>query len=159
MSKHVYAEFERCIRCQGCEVACQREHSGHGNVNVVLVQDRFAVPIACRHCDPAPCALACPNDALEGDGIEVKLDAEKCTGCKLCLLACPFGAMGFNSISKKAAKCDLCAARRTAGKKPACVLTCPCRALEFDHYETYSSLRRQRVLTMMIGEKPLERKV
>ena len=156
MSRYIYTEFQRCIQCQGCEVACQREHDGQANVNVVVIENRFAVPIACRHCYQAACALVCPNDALESNGEEVIFNPEKCTGCKLCLLACPFGAMGFNSTAKVAAKCDLCEVRRSNGGEPACVVTCPSRALEYDDYHNHSSLKRRRSLSFMGGQPPLK---
>ena len=144
MNKLVYANFERCIRCQGCEVACQREHDGQSNMHVVLVEDRFAVPLNCRHCNPAPCAAACPVEAISTDEEEVKLDPAKCTGCALCLLACPFGVIVFNELTHIATKCDLCAARRAIGHEPACALTCPSCALNYDTYVNYTanSLRR-----------------
>ena len=156
MNKHIYTEFRRCIQCQGCEIACQREHNGQSNLNVVAVEDHFAVPIACRHCDPAPCSLVCPHDALKSNGVEVKFDPEKCTGCKLCIIACPFGAMGFNSTDSVAAKCDLCENRRSNGEEPACVVTCPSRALEYDIYQKHGSLKRRRSLAFLAGQPPLK---
>lgn len=156
MKGYIYAEFRRCVQCQGCEVACQREHDGQSNMNVVLVNDRFAVPIACQHCDPAPCLLVCPNEALSSDGVEVKLDQEKCTGCRLCTIACPFGAMGFNAKTLKAAKCDLCEHRRANGKDPACVTTCPSQALNYDLFEKYGSVKRRRAITSLAGQPPLK---
>ena len=134
MKKQIYATYERCINCKGCEVACQREHNGTSFISVVPVEDRFAVPMACRHCDPAPCAIACPTRALSFSGGRVKLEPEKCTGCTLCLFACPFGMMDFDPESKKAANCDLCAGRQAEGRDPACILTCPSSALHYGDY-------------------------
>ena len=154
MSKQVYAHFERCIGCQGCEVACQREHDGQSNMHVVVVGERFAVPLNCRHCNPAPCAAACPVDAINYTAGEVYLDPDKCTGCALCLLACPFGVMVFNEASQKASKCDLCAARRAAGHEPACALTCPSWALNYDSYEKYTDNSKRRIVTAQRSANP-----
>jgi len=125
-------------------------------MNVVGVEHRFSVPIACQHCDPAPCLLVCPNDALSSTGEEVKLDKEKCSGCRLCLIACPIGVMGFNSKTSVAAKCDLCEKRRSNGKEPACVVTCPTQALAYDLFESYGSLKRRRALSSLAGQPPLK---
>lgn len=154
MSKYIYAEFKRCIQCQACEVACRREHDGQSNVNIVVVQDRFSVPIACRHCYTPSCSIVCPHDALKSDGAQVKFDPDKCTGCRLCELACPFGAMGFNSISLKAAKCDLCEKRRSNGREPACYMTCPSRALEYDIYQSHGALKKRRAVALRAGQPP-----
>lgn len=47
--------------------------------------------LVCRHCEDAGCVSSCPHDALK----KVEEDLERsnflCTGCKTCILACPFG--------------------------------------------------------------------
>jgi formate dehydrogenase iron-sulfur subunit len=136
MSASIYAHAERCMDCHACEVACQRVH-GVSNVWVVGVQDRFAVPLLCRHCDPAPCVAVCYAGALiAGDGF-VTLDAGRCTGCGLCLAACPFGVMGRTADERAVHKCDLCAGRQDAGLEPVCALTCPAGALSHEAYEAF----------------------
>ncbi len=155
MSDLIYADFERCTACRGCEVACQREHGGLSHVHVTLVEDRFAVPLACRHCDPAPCVAACPPQALTANGDGVALDAAKCTGCTLCLFACPFGVMGFSAEGKVAAKCDLCAGRRADGRDPACILTCPSGALHYGPYADYTATARRRAAAEVVRAQPV----
>ena len=159
MNKQIYADFERCINCSGCEVACQRENEGQRLINVILVANQFAVPLTCRHCDPAPCAIACPTQALSFEGGEITLDSEKCTGCTLCLFACPFGMMDFNSETKLAANCDLCARRRADGHDPACILTCPSNALYYGDYEGYTVNARRRASVEILRAQPLKRGV
>jgi formate dehydrogenase iron-sulfur subunit len=159
MKKQIYADFERCMNCAGCEVACQRENEGLSFINVILVANRFAVPLTCRHCDPAPCAMACPTQALSFNGGGVTLDSEKCTGCTLCMFACPFGMMDFNSETKLAANCDLCAKRRADGHDPACIITCPSNALYYGDYESYSSNARRRASAKILRAQPLKRGV
>ena len=157
MKKQIYVDFERCTHCQGCEVACQREKGGLNYINVMLVADRFAVPLTCRHCKPAPCALACPTEALSLNNNEVTLDKDKCTGCTLCLFACPFGMMKFDGENKLALNCDLCASRRAEGHTPACVLTCPSSALQYDDYGSYTNRERRRISTGILRAQPLKR--
>ncbi|UCF92838.1 MAG: 4Fe-4S binding protein [Desulfobacterales bacterium] len=157
MNRQLYANFERCIHCHGCEVACQREHAGLSFIKVVLIEDRFAVPLVCRHCHPAPCAMACPAQALTSSGEGLMLDPAKCTGCTLCLFACPFGAMEFNTESKVAAHCDLCARRQAESRDPACILTCPSSALHCGDYASYTSQARQRISSELLRAQPLKR--
>jgi len=157
MKKQIYANFERCIDCHGCEVACQRENGGLNYISVMLVADRFAVPLTCRHCNPAPCAMACPTRALSLNGDEVTLDKDKCTGCTLCLYACPFGMMKFDTESKLALNCDMCAGRRADGYAPACVLTCPSSALQYGDYASYTSHERRRISAGILRAQPLKR--
>lgn len=47
--------------------------------------------VFCRHCEDAPCVLACPWDALKKVGDDLKRSNFLCTGCRSCLIGCPFG--------------------------------------------------------------------
>ena len=56
----------------------------------------------------------------------VHVDHEKCVGCWMCIMVCPFGAIQRGTVEKKvASKCDLCVDREI----PACVENCPNEAL------------------------------
>lgn len=155
MSKLIYADLNRCIDCRACEVACQREHNDLSNMSVVLVEDRFAVPLSCRHCEQAPCLMACYTEALipteEGT---ISFDAAKCTGCGLCIFACPFGVIGFDWSGKVIHNCDLCAERLAEGKPPACVITCPTQALSYGEYEAFTQETKRRAALAMVRAMP-----
>jgi len=47
--------------------------------------------VICRHCEDAGCVTSCPQDALKKEGEDLKRSNYLCTGCKTCILACPFG--------------------------------------------------------------------
>jgi formate dehydrogenase iron-sulfur subunit len=155
MSKLIYADLNRCIDCKACEVACQREHNDLPNMSVVLVEDRFAVPLSCRHCEKAPCVTACYTEALipAEDGT-ISFDAAKCTGCGLCIFACPFGVIGFDWSGKVIHNCDLCAKRLVEGKPPACVITCPTQALSYIEYEAFTQEAKRRAALAMVRAMP-----
>lgn len=144
MDKKLYLRFERCLDCKGCEVACARENQGRSLIRVVPVGGRFGIPLTCRHCNPAPCALVCPEEAIRIQGDAVRLEPERCTGCSLCVVACPFGVMMFDPATSKAAHCHQCASRQVDGLAPACALTCPSSALLFGSYSGFAGAMRSR---------------
>jgi Fe-S-cluster-containing dehydrogenase component len=139
----VYVDPDKCIECYACEVACKQEHGlpiGPRLIRVVRVErlgsgrvERISAPIACAHCSEAACIQACPSRALSrwvGTGA-VLVNRGRCIGCRMCLIACPFGAPQFEDEGKMV-KCDLCPDRLVRNEKPACVSACPSGALKFE---------------------------
>lgn len=133
MHKFIEVNLEKCTACRLCEFACSTHHFGEVNpsrarikVNIVS-KDFFYYPVVCRQCGKAPCVDACPGEALlrNAETGAIELDREACIGCRMCVKACPFGAMGFDKTEKLADKCDLCAG------DPQCVQHCFYGALEF----------------------------
>ena len=124
---------ERCTGCRQCELACAWVQTGTFQptrsvirVHVFDEQASFA-PYTCFQCTEAWCMHACPVNAIDVDeqtGAKIVLD-EACVGCKLCVIACPFGTVFFEKESEKASKCDLCAG------DPACAHACPTGAIRF----------------------------
>lgn len=117
-----------CMGCHACEVACKQEHGlGVGPRLVRVIEDApDFTPIYCHHCADAPCAKACPVEAIHRNGRGIVLiDNDLCIGCKACVEACPFGAMQFDDDRDIAVKCDMCLARQAEGKGPACAAVCP----------------------------------
>ena len=117
-----------CMGCHACEVACKQEHAlgvGPRLIKVIENSPDF-VPVYCHHCAKAPCAEACPVNAISrnNEGI-VLIDQDACIGCRDCIEACPFGAMQFDEQNEIAVKCDLCIKRLAENKQPACISVCP----------------------------------
>jgi anaerobic carbon-monoxide dehydrogenase iron sulfur subunit len=166
--KVVYPREQWCIACNLCEVACMTEHSISRDPLKMYLTEKprplsrtkveylppVAVSIMCRHCAEAECVEACKNGTLTRDEKtgRVELDQDKCLGCWMCIMACPYGAISQFTLLEKATeeantdrgrssltgftkneravanKCDLCPER----EMPACVAVCPNRALVFE---------------------------
>lgn len=136
MSKGIYIDSARCIYCRACEVACEREHDGHSFMLVILFDERYSIPMNCRHCEKPLCVVVCPTKALTKMKLgAVILEGTKCIGCQLCGIVCPFGIIALDITSKVVRKCDLCQGRLTEDKVPACVATCPAQALIYDEFD------------------------
>jgi carbon-monoxide dehydrogenase iron sulfur subunit len=59
----------------------------------------------------------------------VLCNEEKCVGCWMCIMVCPFGVIKRDLESNKvASKCDLCLGE----EMPVCVQNCPNEALTFE---------------------------
>jgi nitrate reductase beta subunit len=71
----------------------------------------------------------------------VIIDPSRCTGCRNCVAACPYGAIYFNEAMNLAQKCTLCVHLLDRGwKEPRCVDVCPTGALTFGEEEDLKDL-------------------
>lgn len=135
--KMILAYPQKCVACHLCEGACSFRHEGvFQPVNSRIwvhdfVGEAVYVPVACFHCADAPCMVNCPTYAISRDPAsgQVTVNEERCIGCKMCLLACPFSVMGFHSGKNVAQNCDLCKG------DPQCVKVCTYGALEYAEVE------------------------
>ena len=136
-------DLERCIGCKSCEAACKQEHGlgpGEYRNKVVWLGDASGaaldfLTVTCQHCERPACLRACPVNpkAIVKDPVTgvVSVVEDRCTGCGECVVACPYGAMGYDRLDHHAVKCDLCTDRRAAGGTPACASVCPGHAITF----------------------------
>ena len=141
-------DLERCIGCHTCTMACKSENGiEQGSwMNVITIGGdgmdtaggRFPnltmhyEPKPCMHCAQAPCIDACPLGAIyrRDDGIVI-LDRDKCDGCEICISACPYDVLLFDSETNLVGKCSLCSHRVDQGLEPFCVISCETEALHF----------------------------
>ena len=182
-------DLDRCLACQACVIACKMENNVPASTPEAFRGGRMVFrtrvvplgrngkypspqvdiyPVLCNQCDNPPCVAACPTGATfkREDGI-VLIDWEKCTGCRYCMAACPYGARSlmqteepqeyhnpnaippgnvrFRPPSGKVDKCTFCAHLVDQGLEPACVAACPAEARVFgDRDDPTSQVSRLR---------------
>ncbi len=153
VNQFVITNPDMCIACNACMKACVKHAYIRGKLAKtrldVLTLESGKMPNQCRQCDDAPCANVCPTGALHITNSCVDLCEEICIGCKLCTIACPYGAIHIdaefppsildeverhleagciNGLKSIAIKCDMCNGIESG---PACVSICPTGALVF----------------------------
>jgi Fe-S-cluster-containing hydrogenase component 2 len=138
MPKLIIIDQNACTGCRQCELVCSVKHTGTADparARISLIKweaDGFYLPMLCQQCLEPACAAVCPKNALTRDSEtdRVVINRDLCIGCKMCVMACPFGAMGVDTKEGKVIKCDLC------GGEPTCVAFCEAGALKFVDAET-----------------------
>lgn len=84
-------------------------------------------PMSCRHCDNAACVSACMTGCIKKDKLtgQVLLDRNKCVGCWMCVMVCPYGAIRADLKTRIPVRCDMCKDL----DMPQCVKSCPTGAI------------------------------
>jgi Fe-S-cluster-containing dehydrogenase component len=164
-------DLKTCMACAACIVACKVENNveeNHSRCRVTqLISGEFPsltlelFSERCNQCADAPCVTNCPTGASHyADGGTVLVTEAKCTGCKACIAACPYDARFINEKGY-AEKCTFCVQRVRKGLQPACVSTCPSRAMIFGDLDDPATelskllaLRPHRALSPEAGTRP-----
>jgi len=155
--KEVFINIERCTACKSCEIACAVEHSSSKDIYAAIFEKpvprkrvhvekaySFSYPSKCMHCADAVCITACPTGAMHRDEEmdSVMVNEDRCMGCWMCAMVCPFGAISMGTERGVSVKCDFCKSRLKEGKEPACVEACPTNAMTFGEAEDISKEKR-----------------
>lgn len=172
----VLVDLTACVGCRTCEAACaeanglpepdwsdefsyEEERSATESQWSVVNRHETSrgevfVKRQCMHCAQPACTAACLTKALlktpEGPVI---WRADKCMGCRFCMISCPFDVpkFEFHSAVPRIQKCRMCWERLTeggieAGALPACVENCPAGALTFGKRSELLRIARQRIV-------------
>ena len=130
MEHRFIVDAEVCGGCKLCELMCSFVHEGsfsYTRSKIRVKRDDATgvdIPSVCHHCVSPPCLDSCPEGAivdLGEKGVQILMD--KCTGCLLCLKACPYNAFTVDADGKPT-KCNLCEG------KPECIVICPTQAIQ-----------------------------
>ena len=152
----ILVDATSCAGCRTCEESCAKAHglpvpdiddySVFEHLRETSTTQRTVVNChrhnareqfvkrQCMHCSQPACAAACPTQAMEKTKTgPVVWHADRCMGCRYCMISCPFDVpkFQFDSPTPLIIKCDQCWDRQQEGKRPACVETCPEEALTF----------------------------
>ncbi len=166
-------DLRKCYGCHSCSIACKSEFNVPLGVWRSWVKaidkgtypnvKRSFLPRLCNHCKKPPCVSVCPTQASYRDEEKglVDIREERCIGCKMCIIACPYDARFTHPTKKVANKCDFCIHRVEKGIVPSCVNTCPSNARIFgDLNDPNSEVRKLvdannvQVLKPALGTEP-----
>ncbi|UFS70391.1 4Fe-4S dicluster domain-containing protein [Geomonas sp. RF6] len=155
-NKAFLIDTTKCTGCRGCQVACKQWNQLPGEKTTFFTGDAYQNPPAmsehtftrirfrdytakgeqrfaffkemCMHCNEPACASVCPVGAFQKskEG-PVVYNAERCIGCRFCMVACPFGVPKYQWSKglPLVRKCTGCYSRIKEGMKPACATACP----------------------------------
>lgn len=157
----ILVDTTRCVGCRACQIACKKKNNlppdpmplpANRTFPEALSATTFSLidfrtvggdeqhpviqPVKrqCMHCLEPACVSVCPVGAMQKTARgPVVYDADKCMGCRYCMVACPFNVPKFEWQSANPAirKCQMCADLVEKGEPPACVQACPAQALTF----------------------------
>ena len=119
------AQDELCAGCKLCQLTCSLSQFKENNPKKTAIKvwsehfknGHYHVT-TCNQC--GICADTCPVGAISMVGHAYRIDSDLCTGCLLCVEACPQQAMFTHPEVATPIKCVLC---------QECVAICPTKAL------------------------------
>ncbi len=188
-------DIKRCIGCHTCAIACKSGNNlpddvwwnrvlTHGGKTMDTPHGEFPnlqmqyMTLSCQHCENPSCVKACPTGATykREDGV-VMQDYDKCIGCRMCIMACPYtvirtynekepeyyldfpvGDAGVPVQQKgTVSKCTFCFHKLEKGLEPNCIEVCPAKARFFGDAEDpdseVSKLLKTRKYTQLLVDK------
>jgi formate dehydrogenase iron-sulfur subunit len=147
-------DLTRCTGCRSCSRAClstnrlpvtdadldpnldNKEIASFRKWSVVNRQGTVPVKRQCMHCLEPACVSVCPVGALsQTETGPVLYRADRCIGCRYCMMACPFDVPKFewnSGLTPVIGKCQFCFKEKILKDEiPGCVAACPTGALKF----------------------------
>jgi len=151
-------DYELCINCRACEVACKEENGiikgadkhrlwievqkTGGDFYALSQNSEEFLPKQCNQCENAFCETVCPVDAIyHNDKGIIITDPDICILCMKCIEACPYHARYVDEERKFVDKCIFCADTRLSRGETttACQITCPAKLRYFGDIDDENS--------------------
>ena len=141
MLKVLKIDYSKCHGCGICETVCKlnndmKLHRSKAKIKSISIElEGWGLPKVCMQCQDPACMSVCPNNAIYRDDLlnRVMVDSDRCIGCRLCVMTCPFGAPQFDDDSGQIVKCDLCEG------DPLCAKYCMYDALQYVEADSITS--------------------
>jgi formate dehydrogenase iron-sulfur subunit len=155
--KGILIDVSKCIGCGACREACRVQNNLPETDDKELSSRTFTVLKTagelnyrrlCMHCLDPTCASVCPVGAFRKTAAgPVIYAAERCMGCRYCMVACPFGVPRYewDKPLPLVRKCTMCSDRVLAGGVTACSEACPTAATLFGDRDTLIKEARARI--------------
>lgn len=133
--KRLLVDLDVCSHCDECGMLCSYiQHPANNGITNLRELAHFA--IVCRRCDDAPCVASCPWEALEMQPFNMlKRYMMRCTSCKSCSRACPFGVIYPETIPFVTSRCDYCLGRLKENELPICLESCTHGGIKYGEFE------------------------
>jgi len=165
-------DYQNCINCKACEVACKEQNGvqlGADKQRIWVGQTEKSIfglpfvnyyPSQCNHCLDAPCVDVCPTGASHfAEGGLVLVDQDKCILCKGCMEACPYDARFVDDKAVAVDKCTFCYDTRISKGETttACQATCPTKVrlfgdLDDENSEIVALLKKRKFFVLKESE-------
>jgi formate dehydrogenase iron-sulfur subunit len=162
MSKAILFDGTQCVGCLECEAACAKQNGLPYDETIAKVKQTSATKLTyvaerpgekymrrlCMHCEDPTCVSVCPVEALQkSKNGPVTYDANKCMGCRYCMVACPFNMPKYEwtKAIPTVQKCIMCGDRVAAGLQTACAEACPTGATLFGERDQLLSEAHRRI--------------
>lgn len=110
---------EECDGCNECIESCSNVN-GESGIFLHKMTKGYQT-IVCQQCINPSCIKGCFRDAIYREDGVVKINQDKCIGCRLCVLMCPIGSITYTEDLML--KCEQQCAEANGGKL-ACVEAC-----------------------------------
>ena len=133
--KRLLIDLDVCSKCEECGMLCSYiRHPSNNGITSLREFAHFA--LVCRRCEDSPCVASCPWKALEFQPYnQLKRYTMRCTSCKSCSKACPFGVIYPETIPFVISRCDYCLGRIKGDGEPICLESCSHGGIKFGEFE------------------------
>ena len=134
MKQILLTDPEKCDGCNKCVEAC--EQVNHESSIFLHKMDSGYHAIVCQQCINPSCIKGCFRDAIYREEGIVKIDQDRCIGCRLCMLMCPIGSITYTE--DQMLKCQQ-QCMENGEEIPSCVSACEAGCLEVVNVKDFAN--------------------